>query len=721
MTEGGLWDNACELYPLKGAAPKITPRPVMVFPSGAKVSFAHLQYEADIHGWQGSQIPLICCEENTLVRVANGKTKKISELKNGDLVETLQGLKPIKAIGNRRLEDCVLCETEDGKTQIHSKTHKILTLNGWVSYSEMCTLHESPQLSTCDTNQCCCASKYAQCSPQKYQEWRQLHGSQCFHQQQEHATFQPKQDRQALQGISACKEQQDLDNCCELFRYDSQERAQHPLALRSQEHFLRVPQLTDYAYSRSPSGDEVEGAQIETTQRGYQCRCSKGFHQCDAPSRCSLENGPDGVLRLSDAVVQNQKDLLLDGTDKARRDTLHNLRYAHPYTAQEQIAEAYVELQTLKITPIGLKWVIDLTVDTTNHYITESGLVNKNCFDELTHFTRKQFFYMLSRNRSTCGVRPYIRATTNPEADSWVGEFIAWWIDDKGYPIPERSGVIRYFVVINDEVKWADSREELAASYGVRVEDTKSFTFIASSIHDNKILLEQDPGYLANLNALSSVEKGRLLFGNWRIKPSAGMYFRREQAQVVTFIPGKIVKICRAWDLAATTPTPENPSPDATAGVLMARLDDGRYIVLDVVHGRWIASDVRVKVKITAEIDKSMHPGIRIRLPQDPGQAGKEQAQSYVKHLAGYSVKTQRVSGDKITRAEPFSSQWQAGNVLVLARPWNDAYFTELESFSDGAHDDMVDASSDAFLEVTDGDIVDPATANLLRGVRIYG
>ena len=39
-------------------------------------------------------------------------------------------------------------------------------------------------------------------------------------------------------------------------------------------------------------------------------------------------------------------------------------------------------------------------------------------FDELTHFTEKQFFYMMSRNRSASGVPGYIRATTNPDADS---------------------------------------------------------------------------------------------------------------------------------------------------------------------------------------------------------------------------------------------------------------------------------------------------------------
>jgi len=49
------------------------------------------------------------------------------------------------------------------------------------------------------------------------------------------------------------------------------------------------------------------------------------------------------------------------------------------------------------------------------------------CFNELTYITAHQFFYMVSRKRSTCGVRPYIRATCNPDADSWVAEFLARW------------------------------------------------------------------------------------------------------------------------------------------------------------------------------------------------------------------------------------------------------------------------------------------------------
>ena len=145
---------------------------------------------------------------------------------------------------------------------------------------------------------------------------------------------------------------------------------------------------------------------------------------------------------------------------------------------------------------------------------------------------------MLSRNRSVCGVKPYVRATCNPDVDSWVAKFISWWINqDTGYPIPERSGILRYFYRVEGEVKWADSREDLAEKYSVSPELCKSVTFIASSVYDNKILLENDPSYLANLHGLSLVERERLLNGNWKIRPAAGLYFKPEQTRIVKSVP----------------------------------------------------------------------------------------------------------------------------------------------------------------------------------------
>ncbi len=183
-------------------------------------------------------------------------------------------------------------------------------------------------------------------------------------------------------------------------------------------------------------------------------------------------------------------------------------------------------------------------------------------FDELTHFSWAQFVYMLSRNRSTCGVKPYIRATTNPDSDSWVRQFISWWIDDySGYPIPARSGKTRWFFIQNDETIWGASRAELIEKDPNCL--PKSVSFVASTVHDNKILLEKDPGYLANLKALPRFEREQLLMGNWNVRPTAGMFFQRSFFEVVKAIPKGGTKVVRYWDRAATKKTETN-DPDYT-------------------------------------------------------------------------------------------------------------------------------------------------------------
>ena len=324
-------------------------------------------------------------------------------------------------------------------------------------------------------------------------------------------------------------------------------------------------------------------------------------------------------------------------------------------------------------------------------------------YDELTHFTKRQFFYMLSRNRSSCGVKPYIRATCNPDADSWVAEFISWWIDpNTGYPIAERSGKVRYMVRSNEILLWADTKNELVAR-GIDENDIKSVTFIASTIEDNRILLQNDPGYLANLKALPLVERERLFKGNWKIKPAAGMFFKRVQVgDILSKLPDDIVSIVRAWDLAATDVDEDNDAA-YTSGVLMAQRANGRFLVVDVINQQLKAGDVRKLVRTTAAADNAKYGYVRQRLPQDPGQAGKEQAESYIAMLAGYDVVTKTESGSKQTRAEPMAAQWQLGLFDVMVGVWNEAYFNQLETFPESKFKDMVDASSSGFNELTLG------------------
>lgn len=151
-------------------------------------------------------------------------------------------------------------------------------------------------------------------------------------------------------------------------------------------------------------------------------------------------------------------------------------------------------------------------------------------WDELTHFTKRMFLYLLSRNRSVSGIKPYMRATCNPDPDSWVAELVHWWIDwDTGLPIPERDGVVRYFTVDGGKFIWGDTKAEViqkawyflekqVQESGIPAEEfIKSFTFISGSIYQNKELLRVNPAYLANLNAQDAQTKLQLLEGNWKV------------------------------------------------------------------------------------------------------------------------------------------------------------------------------------------------------------
>lgn len=388
-------------------------------------------------------------------------------------------------------------------------------------------------------------------------------------------------------------------------------------------------------------------------------------------------------------------------------------------------------------------------------------------FDELTHFEEDVFWYMFSRIRSDSGIYGYVRATTNPDPDSWVRQFIDWWIGPDGLAIPERSGKIRWMIRLNGEVIWGDSRMELLRYqfYGeiTAVDKThkdkeelfimdendaqkkqtiitpgkegvlylatdtreffqwdgeeyrllvapKSVTFILSTLQDNKILMKNDPSYLANLQALPLVEQERLLGGNWDIRPSAGMYFPRNKVQLIDEIPNDVVRWVRAWDLAGTEDKKNNNPEDGpayTAGVLIGKRKSGGYVVADVINQRLNASDVRSLILNTARADKAAYKSkIKIRMNQDPGQAGKDQADQYIKLLSGFSLNIERESGSKETRAEPFSAQWigvkgaEKGNVYVLNAPWTSAYLAQLDGFPDRTFKDMADASSTGFLEL---------------------
>lgn len=176
-----------------------------------------------------------------------------------------------------------------------------------------------------------------------------------------------------------------------------------------------------------------------------------------------------------------------------------------------------------------------------------------------------------------------------------------------------------------------------------------------------------------------------------RPAPLDGGFFKPSNIEVIDTMPATVNRLVRGWDLGATV------GGDPTCGALLGLLDDGRIVICDIVHGD-VSVDNRDKmIKNTASLDGL---NVLISLPQDPGQAGKTQAVHFGKMLQGYRLKTSTESGDKVVRAEPFASQVNVGNVVMVRGAWNMGLVEEMRLFPNAKHDDKIDALSRAYAEL---------------------
>lgn len=179
--------------------------------------------------------------------------------------------------------------------------------------------------------------------------------------------------------------------------------------------------------------------------------------------------------------------------------------------------------------------------------------------------------------------------------------------------------------------------------------------------------------------------------------PRGGGLFKRAWFQIAKALPVGC-RFVRGWDLAAT----EDAEAAATAGVLMAQAPDGRFFVVHVIREQLGPMGVERLMRATADQDAAAYGKVRGSFPQDPGQAGKAQAQHLLRHvLVGHDYHFSPESGDKETRALPLAAQAEAGNVFLIEGPWNEAFLSEIEGFPMGKWKDQVDAASRAFTELT--------------------
>lgn len=243
--------------------------------------------------------------------------------------------------------------------------------------------------------------------------------------------------------------------------------------------------------------------------------------------------------------------------------------------------------------------------------------------------------------------------------------------------------------------EWVKERWRLGARYKNH-QAKKGRRFVPARLEDNPYL--DQAAYDESLSELGGVLHAQLREGDWDVYQE-GTKFKRSWMEVVDDLPEDVTTFVRYWDLASTEPKKENKDPDWTAGLLLAVDGDGTYYVCDVVRGRSTPKGVDDLVRRTAERDGR---GVKIWMEQEPGSSGVRTIDYFRRNvLAGWEFRPHKTTGSKEARANPVSSQAEAGNVCVVRGDWNEAFFDELEAFNNGEHDDQVDALSGAFLMLT--------------------
>lgn len=231
----------------------------------------------------------------------------------------------------------------------------------------------------------------------------------------------------------------------------------------------------------------------------------------------------------------------------------------------------------------------------------------------------------------------------------------------------------------------------------------ETWTFVnlpAIAIEDDPMGREAGQALWPEAKPIEFLEAQRLAMGDYEFQalfqgnpsPREGSFFKVGMVEIVDAAPAGLPTV-RAWDYGAS-----EASGDPTEGVRMCGPDKTGYYYIEGVTGDQWGTDERDRQMVqTAGLDGRE---VRIRLPQEPGAAGKSMALYHIRMLAGFSVRAYPISGDKMFRADPLSAQVNAGNVKLVKGDWNRALIEEFRQFPNGKFDNKVDACADAFTDL---------------------
>jgi predicted phage terminase large subunit-like protein len=174
---------------------------------------------------------------------------------------------------------------------------------------------------------------------------------------------------------------------------------------------------------------------------------------------------------------------------------------------------------------------------------------------------------------------------------------------------------------------------------------------------------------------------------------AGGDMFPTERFEIIGSVDrSKVRKSIRYIDKAGT-----KDGGAYTAASLVHDMHDGTTVIEDVIRGQWGAIEREQRILQAAKTDRATCPRYSVWIEQEPGSGGKESAEGTIRRLKGFDAHADKVTGEKVVRAEPYAAAVQNGDVALVAGGWNRAFLEEHEQYPYGKYLDQVDATAGAF------------------------
>lgn len=308
--------------------------------------------------------------------------------------------------------------------------------------------------------------------------------------------------------------------------------------------------------------------------------------------------------------------------------------------------------------PSGATLTFGYLEEPRSHFNYQSAQFQFIGIDEAVAIREKQALYLFSRLRRLIGLDVPIRfrCASNPPAEEQIAR--GQWVKDR----------------------YVDSQMR-----------HKGTVFIPAKMDDNPYLDKEE--YRKSLQNLDVVTKRQLEDGDWEIKRK-GKMFNRSWFEIVDTAPIEARRI-RYWDMAATKESKKNEEPCYTSGAKLSIDKNGIIYIESIIRFREEPNYTERMIRQAADMDGK---NVTIYQEQEPGSSGKITFDHYRRNiLPDFAFYPDKVSGAKIERAKPFSSQAEAGNVKLVKGAWIEDFLQEAELFPDGKFKDQIDSVSGAF------------------------